>query len=86
MRKIAIVLAFISMMSLGSCMAGPIMLGEAVDDMVVDVIPGDAPPEFNLPGFDYVFGKGSDLHTADYAWDMFYPWLWFNGWTFAEGE
>ena len=71
MRKIAIVLAFISMMSLGSCMAGPIMLGEAVDDMVVDVIPGDAPPEFNLPFL-------GDLHEVDWGWNMLLPWTWFG--------
>ena len=85
MRRLAVVLAFVSMFSLCGCM-GLVPLGAAVDDMIVDIDPGDAPPEFNLPGFDFVFGKGSDLHTADYAWDMFYPWLWFNGWTFAEGE
>ena len=74
MRKIALVLAFISMMSLGSCMAGPIMLGEAIDDMVVDVIPGDAPPEFNLPFF-------GNLHADDFSWTVLLPWNWFG-----EGE
>ena len=70
MRNIATVLAFVSMFSLCGCM-GLVPLGEAVDDMVVDVIPGDAPPEFNFP---FV----GDLHADDFSWTVFFPWNWFG--------
>jgi len=47
---------------------------------VVDIIPGDAKPEFNFP---FV----GDLHDPGLSFmDVFLPWTWFNGWTFAEGE
>jgi len=80
MRKIATVLAFVSMFSLCGCM-GLVPLGEAVDDMVVDFIPGDAKPEFNFP---FV----GDLHDPGLSFmDVFLPWTWFNGWTFeSEAE
>ena len=75
MRKFGIVLAFISMMGLCSCMGGPIMAVEAVDDMVVDVIPerdgSSETPEFNLP---FV----GDLHKVDWEWQMLLPWTWFG--------
>ena len=75
MRRLAIVLAFISMMSLGSCMGGPLMLGEAIDDMVVDVIPerdgSSETPEFYLP---FV----GDLHKVEWEWQMLFPWTWFG--------
>jgi len=71
MRKFGIMLAFVSMMSLCSCMAGPILAVEAVDDMVVDVVPGDAEPQFWFP----VVG---DLHEVDWRWELLWPWTWFG--------
>ena len=75
MRRLAIVLAFISMMSLGSCMGGPLMLGEAIDDMVVDIVPeadgSRGTPEFNFP---FV----GDLHKVEWEWQMLFPWTWFG--------
>ena len=75
MRKLTIVLAFISMMSLGSCMAGPMLAVEAIDDMVVDVVPerdgSSETPEFNFP---FV----GDLHKVDWEWQMIFPWTWFG--------
>jgi hypothetical protein len=71
MRKFGFVLALVSMMSLCSCMAGPIMAVEAVDDMVVDVVPGDEYPRFVLPGV-------GNLHDVDWSWHMLLPWTWFG--------
>ena len=79
-RSMLVTMTLVGIMSLGGCMGmGGVMLGEAVDDMVVDVIPGDAPPEFNVP---FV----GDLHDVDWAWGMLLPWTWFNYWGFSPDE
>jgi len=76
MRRLAIVLAFVSMFSLCGCMGfGPMLAVEAVDDMVVDVVPeadgSRGTPEFNFP---FV----GDLHKVDWEWQMLLPWTWFG--------
>ena len=71
MRKLGIALVLIASLGLGSCGLGPVMAGEAVDDMVYDVVPGDAAPEFVVP---FV----GDLHKVDWSWQMFFPWYWID--------
>ena len=75
MRKFVMVSLMAGILSLGSCAGiGPIVLGEATDDMVVDIIPGDAEPQFNMPWF-------GDLHTHEWSWADFnivLPWAWFD--------
>ena len=86
MKRIATVcVALVVMLSLGGCMGfGPMLAVEAVDDMIVDVVPeadgSRGTPEFNLP---FV----GDLHEVDWSWGALFPWNWFNQWTFSsEGE
>ena len=83
MRKIKNNLALVALMgilTLGSCAGiGPVLLGEAIDDMVVDVIPGDAEPELNFP---FV----GDLHEIDWSWYFLMPWTWFSSEDEAASE
>ena len=76
MRKLATVMALVCMFSLCGCMGlGPLMAIEAVDDMVVDVVPerdgSSETPEFKVP---FV----GDLHKVEWTWQMFFPWTWFG--------
>lgn len=71
MRNLKITLVLMLMMSLCSCMVGPILAVEAVDDMIVDVVPGDKEPQFWFP----VIG---DLHEVNWRWELFLPWTWFG--------
>jgi len=75
MKKFLIISLMFAMLSLGACAGlGPIVVVEAVDDMVVDIIPGDAAPQFNMPFL-------GDLHTHEWSWADFnivLPWTWFS--------